>query len=310
MMTIKEKIIFMGTPQFAADVLTGIIKEIPVHSVITRPDKPKGRNGEPVPSEVKIMAEKEKIRVFQPQSKQELSDYILKERPDLIIVAAFGMILPDIVLKTPLFGAINVHPSLLPKYRGPAPIEAAIFSGDKTTGVTIMEIATEVDAGNIIAQREVSLIGTETTPALEKTLAELSAAMLKDVIPIWISGTHKSIPQENEKATFTRMLEKDDGKINFLAETAEDIERKERAFIPWPGIYANWENKKIDFFDVEVSDKNLEPGKVERTEEGKIIIGTKRGSIIPKYIKLEGRNKVPAIDFVRGYPNFIGAKLV
>lgn len=310
MMNIKEKIIFMGTPQFAVDVLEGILKEIPIFSIITRQDKPKGRNGEPVPSEVKVLAQKNNIKVYQPSSKEELTEYILKERPDLIIVAAFGMILPEIVLKTPLFGVINVHPSLLPKYRGPAPIEAAIFSGDKTTGVTIMEVAPKVDSGNIIAQREVELSGNETAPFLEKTLAKLSSKMLIEVIPTWISGALNSIPQENENATFTRMIKKEDGKLNFLAETAEDIERKERAFMPWPGVFATWNGQKIDLFEIEVSDINLEPGKVKNIESGQIAIGTKRGSIIPKYLKLEGKNKVPTIDFVRGYPNIIGTKLI
>jgi methionyl-tRNA formyltransferase len=305
---INSKIIFMGTPQFAADVLAIMLPHTKISSVVTQPDKAQARSKKLVPCSVKCLAEKNQIPVFQPENKEGLVSYIKEESPDLVIVAAFGMILPAELLRVPIFGALNVHPSMLPKYRGPSPIEAAILAGDKKTGVTIMELSEKMDAGNIVAQKEFLLSGGETTPELQNKTAQMGGEMLIEVIPRWLNHELVSIPQVEDDATYTKLISKDDGKINFTFESAEKIERKCRAYTPWPGVYAYWEKKKLDFYEIKTINRELNPGHVE-LDAGDIAIGCISGAIKPKFFKMEGKNKVTASEFLCGYPNFIKSRL-
>jgi methionyl-tRNA formyltransferase len=305
---IKSKIIFMGTPQFAADILRVIKKDIPISAVVTQPDKAQGRSSKLISCEVKCLAESKKIPVFQPKSKEELTDFIRVESPDLLIVAAFGMILPPELLKIPVFGALNVHPSLLPKYRGPTPIEAAILAGDKKTGVTIIELTEKMDAGNIVAQQELELSGIETTPTLHNETAKMGGEMLLSVIPRWLSHELVSFPQSDDDATYTKLTTKEDGRINFTFESAEKIERKYRAYKEWPGVYSSWNGKKINFYNITTTQTDLKPGEIMKSKDG-LEIGTISGSFVPKYIKLEGKNKITAKEFICGYPDFANSRL-
>lgn len=306
-MEVKAKIIFLGTPQFAADILEGILGKIPIHSVVTQPDKPQGRKSELIASEVKKLAQKKKLPVFQPQNKTELTEYIKNESPELVILAAFGMILPEDLLRAPVFGCLNVHPSLLPKYRGPAPIEAAILNGDLETGVTIMEINEKMDEGNIIAQKEINLSGEETAPELEEFCAAVGADMLVDIVPRWLAHELVSVPQTGAPS-YTKLIRKDDGKIAFGFETAEQIERKCRAYAPWPGVFAYWEGKKLDFYKIKTTDKKIKSGEVS-AKDGQLLIGTTTTAITADFIKLEGKNKISAKEFLKGYPKIIGETL-
>jgi methionyl-tRNA formyltransferase len=309
-MELKEKIVFMGTPEIAATVLRKLLESgIKPQAVVTRPDKPKGRGGQISESPVKQLAIKKNIPVFQPLNKAELAEITSELKPDLVIVAAFGMMLPDAVFETPKFKAINVHPSLLPLYRGPAPIEGPILSGDKKTGVSIMLISAGMDEGDILVQEEVTLSGAETAPELEKKLADLGGKMLVEVIPEWINGIVKPVKQDDSKATYTKLIKKEEGKINWESESAEDIERKSRALEPWPGVYSFWNAKKIDFYDIEISDQKLKPGMVA-VKDGKILVGTKTTGVSPAALKIEGKNKISSADFLRGYQNFLGSKLI
>lgn len=301
------KVMFLGTPEFAADVLKTLLPEIRVSGVITQPDRPKSRNGKSEPSPVKILAQKNNIVVHQPESKNELTELVRQESPTLLVVAAFGMILPEELLKIPVFGTLNVHPSLLPEYRGPSPIEATILNGDLRTGVTIMELNEKMDEGNIVAQKEITLNGRETAPELKKFAAKIGGVMLTEVIPKWLNHELTSVPQ-GEKATYCGLIKKEDGKVNFAFETAEKIERKSRAYQPWPGVFAFWEDKKVDFFEIETSDEKVRPGEV--TVKGKkIIIGTPVGSFAPGKLKLEGKKMLTPEEFLRGYPTIAGSKL-
>lgn len=305
----------MGTPEISVIILEQLLcpparseaKEgsgFHIKAVFTRPDKPKGRSKKPAKSEVKLLAEIRNLPIKQPKNKDELAKEVAKLKPDLIVVAAYGMILPKEVLDAPKYGALNVHPSLLPLYRGPAPISAPILAGDKKTGVTIIKMDARMDEGDILAQEEVGLVGTETTPQLTERLAEFGGKMLVDVIPKWINGEIQLKKQDHTKATYTKMIKKEDGKIDFARETAEEIEHQSRAFLPWPGIHTFWNNKKLDLYEIETSDKKIQAGKVEKSGNG-FAVGTKKGAISPRYVKLEGKNKVPAPDFLRGYPDFI-----
>lgn len=314
----KSKIAFMGTPEIAAIVLEKLLNSgLYIQAVFTRPDKPKGRSKKLVKSSVKLLAEVQNLPIKQPENKGELAKEMEKLKPDLIVVVAYGMILPKEVLDAPKFGAINVHPSLLPLYRGSAPISAPILNGDKKTGITIMEMNEKMDEGDILVQEEIALDGKETTPELTERLAELSGEMLTDVIPAYISGNIKPKAQDHKKATYTKMIKKEDGQIDFRKETAEEIERKSRAFLPWPGVYTHWNGKKLDLYEVEVirglnplgpKGSTLLPGKVI-VRNNRILIGAKKDAISPRYIKLEGKNKIPATDFLRGYSDFTKAKL-
>jgi methionyl-tRNA formyltransferase len=309
-MELKDlNIVFMGTPEIAAVVLRKMLEsQIKPMAVITRPDKPKGRGGQISESPVKVLALEKEIPVFQPLNKAELTEVTEELKPDLVIVAAFGMMLPEAVFETPKFKAINVHPSLLPLYRGPAPIEGPILNGDAKTGVTIMLISAGMDEGDILAQEEISLSGAETAPELEKKLADLGAKMLTEIIPKWVSGEIKAKKQDNAKATYTKLIKKEEGKIDWENETAEDIEKKSRAFQPWPGVFGFWNGKKLDFYDIEISGEKVKPGSVTE-KDGKILIGTKTTAISPAQIKIEGKNKITAAEFLRGYPDFPGSKL-
>lgn len=299
----------MGTPQIGADILEGILASgIKIDTVITRPDKPKGRGGQISESPVKLLAKEKGLKIFQPAKKAELEEFVLTKKPDLIIVAAFGMILPKSVLDAPKHKAINVHPSLLPLYRGPAPIEAPILDGDEKTGVTIMLMSEGMDEGDILLQKEHKLTGLETAPELEKSLAKLSVELLTQVLPTWLAGEINPQKQDDTKATYTKMIQKENGKINLESETALQIERKSRALQPWPGIYTFWNGKKLDLFDITFSLEKIEPGKVT-VKDGQLLIGTQENSIIVGSLKIEGKNKVTAQEFLRGYPSIINTKL-
>lgn len=295
------KTIFMGTPEIGARILQALIDAgYQINSVVTRMDKPKGRHGEPEKSPVKILAEKHHLKLFQPKNKLELEEYVISQKPDLIVVTAFGMIITGPTLDAAKLGAINVHPSLLPLYRGPAPISGPILAGDKKTGTTIMLMNEKMDEGDILAQKEYPLTGQETTPNLTETLAKISADFLLPTLPKYLAGQIKPQKQDDAAATYTKMVKKEDGHLNFENQTAADIEKMSRAYTPWPGVYAFWNGKKLSLFDISTANLPLSPAKVT-THGDEILIGTKEGVIIPHFLQLEGKNKIAAAEFLRGY---------
>lgn len=307
----RIKNIFLGSPEIGAIILKKLLENgVNIEAVITRPDKPQGRGKKIEKTPVKILAEEKGLKVFQPLTKEEFVKTIKEIEPDLGIIAAFGMIIPKEALELPKHGMINFHPSLLPKYRGPAPIPAAILAGDKKTGVTIIEVTEKMDAGDILAQKEITLNGKETTPELSEKLANLGAEMLTQLIRK-IESSPSNLPRkvQNEKiASYTKFISKDQGRIDWKKMTAKEIERMSRAFTPWPGIYTYWNNKKIDLYDIEVANKKVKPGQVKR-EGKKIIIGCRNNSISVSKIKIEGKSKISSEEFIRGYPDFIDTNL-
>jgi methionyl-tRNA formyltransferase len=309
MTTKRPNLVFMGTPNIAADVLSRLLDlNIDISAVITRPDKPRGRGKQAAESPVKLLAKEKNIPTYQPRTKNELTDTLRKLKPDLGIIAAYGMIIPKDALDIPAHGIINFHPSLLPLLRGPAPISMAIMCGHKETGVTIMTVTEGMDEGDILAQEKYPLTGKETTPELENKLAAMGAKMLVSLIPEYIAGSITSFPQDHKKATYTHMVKKHDAEIIWTEYWAKGIEQASRAFVPWPGLFTYWNGKKLDLYDIEIVESTLRPGEVG-TLKGRVIIGTAKGSVSPGHLKLEGKNLVDATDFIRGYPDFIGSVL-
>ena len=245
------RLIYMGTPQFAVPALEALIAGAPpgrilkdgyeIVSVITRVDKPVGRGQGIVYAPVKQTALAHNIPVWQPGSlkRPENSAALAEYRADLYIVAAFGQILPQAVLDLPRYGTLNIHASLLPKYRGVSPITEAILQGDGEAGVTIMQIDAGVDTGPMLLKRSIPLEGDETTGSLTVKLAELGAQALVEVLPRWVAGEVTPEPQDELRASHTHMLRKEDGEISW-EQPAAVLARKVRAYTPWPGAYSHW----------------------------------------------------------------------
>ncbi len=311
------KIIFMGTPKFGAIILEKLA-DSPYKPilVVTETDKPVGRKKALTPPSVKVVAEKYEIPVLQPEKIRNSELEIRNLKPDLIIVAAYGKILPEEILEIPKYGCLNVHPSLLPRWRGPSPVQSAILNGDADSGVTIMKIAEKVDAGPILIQRELKLEGKETYDVLHNKLGEMGGDLLIKIIPEWITGKIDPQLQPESKATYTRILKKEDGKINW-GKSAEEIERQIRAFDLWPGSFTFWEKSgiliRIKILKARVlnrADSQAYPiGKTLVAGQNELCIQTGKGFLIVERLQLEGKKEIDSEEFIRGHPDFIGTIL-
>ena len=321
------RIIYMGTPQFAVPVLVTLIagskpglvlqEGYEIVTVITRPDKPSGRGKEVVYSPVKQLALSQEIPVWQPGSlkRQENIEMLAAYQSDLFIVAAFGQILLQAVLDLPRYGTLNIHASLLPKYRGVSPISEAILQGDTETGVTIMLIDAGVDTGPILLQRAIPIAEDDTTGSLTLKLAALGASALLEALPLWVQGKITPQPQDERFASHTHMLHKEDGKIDWNR-PADVLARTVRAFTPWPGAYTNWGNKLLKIISAHTiqSDPGSEAraGTVSlRKENGlqTLAVATGNGLLIIEKLQLEGKKVMSADEFLRGYSQIVGEVL-
>ena len=299
------KIVFMGTPDFAAGILEAILRAgYEVSGVVTQPDKAKGRKKEPVPCPVKETALKAGLRIFQPVRARapEAIAEIADMGADLIVVAAFGQILPKEILELPRLGCINVHASVLPAYRGAAPIQQCILDGCKETGVTIMQMDEGLDTGDIISVRKIPIEDTDTGGTLFDKLAVLGAELLTDTLPSIMDGTAVRIPQPEQSPTpYCRMIKKDAGKI-YWQDDAEAIERRIRAFAPWPSAFTHLDGKTFKIWSADVESENAEiaPGGFI-IDGGRMRIQTGRGQIVPREVQIEGKRRMAIDDFLRGY---------
>jgi len=317
----------MGTPYFAVPALTALIQGaapgvvLPegyeIATVLTRPDKPAGRGREIAFSPVKQTALAHGIPVWQPGSlkKANNSAALAAYHADLYIVAAFGQILPQTVLDQPRYGTLNIHASLLPKYRGADPIAEAILQGDSETGVTIMQLDAGVDTGPIVLKRSIPLRGDETTGILTIKLAELGAQALLDALPLWVSGKITPQPQDEERATHTRMLSKEDGLIRWNLPAAV-LARQVRAYTPWPSSYTYWRGKLLKIVTAHAlsvePDADVPIGTVTvRQEAGheELAVVTGSGLLLVTQLQLEGRKAMSAEEFLRGYSQIVGQVL-
>jgi len=318
----KPKFIFFGTPDFSAIILKKLIENnyLPI-AVFTALDKPVGRKRILKPSPVKVLAKKNGLLVFQPKKIGDDKLQIEKLKPDLIILSAYGQIIPKEILEIPKYGCLNVHPSLLPKYRGPSPIQTAILNGEEKTGVTIFMMDEKIDHGPIIAQKELE-IKKYNFKTLSKKLAELGADLLIEILPKYLANEIKPIPQDDSKATYTKIIKKEDGKINWQ-KTAEEIERMIRAYYPWPGTYTYIKSQipstksqtqtqkmlKIIKAKVLKIDHQKETGTVFLTEKKEPAIACKKDALILKEVQFEGKKKISGKDLLNGYPWIVNLKL-
>jgi len=307
----------MGTSFFAAAILEALIKDdYNIISVYTKPDQPVGRDQKVRKSEVKILSEQEKLRIFTPEKIDKDTILEIKEQePDIIIVASYGKILTEEILKLPRFGAINVHASLLPKFRGPSPIQNAILNGEKETGATIMLMDKGIDTGDILSQQKIDINPEETYPELLKRISQLSSYALLKTLPLWIRKKISPKKQEENKATYCQLIERSDGKIIWTND-ARSIYKQWRALLPWPGIFTYWEKNGVNL-RLKLTKISPVPGELKDNREmgevmdlnGKTAVKAASGIIILEEIQLEGKAKVKIGDFINGHPDFIGSRL-
>ncbi len=318
------KIIYMGTPYFAVPALEALIASgapgvlLPqgyeIVTVITRPDKPSGRGKEMVFSPVKQAALAHNIPIWQPGSlkRAENSEALATYAADLYVVAAFGQILPQPVLDLPRYGTLNIHASLLPRYRGVSPISEAILRGDRETGVTIMLIDAGIDTGPILLQRAIPIAEDDTTGSLTGKLATLGASALLEALPLWIAGDLPPQPQHDQEASYTHMLRKEDGEIAWQ-HPAATLAREARAYSPWPGFYTTWRGKMLKIVECHVlageSPQDVLAGTVMlRKQNGETLlqVATGEGVLVIERLQLEGKKAMNASEFLRGYANIVG----
>lgn len=320
------RVLFMGTPEFAVPSLRTLVDGaqpgriwptgLAVVGVVTRPDKPVGRGRQVVYSPVKQLALEAGLAVLQPGPlrRPEAQAALRELAPDLIVVAAFGQLLPREVLDLPTHGCLNVHASLLPRWRGAAPIAAAIRAGDAQTGVTIMRMEEGLDTGAILATRATSIGDDETTGVLTGRLATLGAELLRDTLPDWLAGAIPPTPQDDALATMTRPLRKEDGRLDWSL-PAQELARLARSVTPWPGAFTTWQGKLVKTLEVTPigRDAALAPGTCyplpPGAGHGALACACGEGALALNVIQLEGKRPVPSADALRGYPALAHATL-
>jgi methionyl-tRNA formyltransferase len=302
----------MGVPEFAVPALVRLAdSEHEVIAVYTRLDKPSGRGRGISESPVKRAAVALGLDVRQAESFKSSGDMaaLAKLKPDVIVVASFGVIFPQSVLDIPVYGCLNLHPSLLPLYRGPTPIPAAILSGDEVTGTSVMLIDKKVDSGPILAQRKITIEPSDTTKSLTEKLAHISADLLMETLPGWLSHTITPQPQGHEYATYTKMLNKSDGELNWQL-SAIELWRRVRAYYPWPVSFTSWNGKGIRILEALPQSGQLDgPGRV--LDLGGSEVGVQAGDGILKLVRIqvEGKKEMGIVEFVCGQRNFVGSIL-
>ncbi len=308
------RLVFMGTPAFARRVLEVLwetsARGWDVVGVLTRPDKPVGRGQQLAVSPVKEFAAQHGIPVQQPSTLRQpvpLAD-LAALQPDVIVVAAYGLILPQAVLDLPPYGCLNVHASLLPRHRGASPVTGALLAGDNVTGSTIMVMDAGMDTGPILTQASLAIEPGETTGTLTTRLAEHGARLLVDTLPRWLTGQLTPRPQENDQATYTRLVRKEDGQIDWRLPAAQ-VAWQVQAYEPWPGAYSRWQGRLLKIRRASAAPGGPGvPGMVQVTDsEVSVVCGA--GRLVLSEVQLEGKRATDALAFARGQRDFAGSIL-
>ncbi|MCC5832117.1 MAG: methionyl-tRNA formyltransferase [Chlamydiales bacterium] len=300
------RIVFFGTPQFAATILDYLVKQpVEIVAAVSRPDKPRGRSGAPLPTAVKKAAEKHGVPVYQPRkaSETEFADFLKSLRADLFVVAAYAEILKENILDIPQLGCINVHGSALPKYRGAAPVQRALMAGEKETGVSIMKMALEMDAGDVYSIVKIPLSEEITAGELFEKMAVVGAEALWEVIEKIEKGEIKALPQDHSQATFAKKVKPEEGEIDWRR-PAREIHNQIRGLTPNPGAWCWIEvrgvRKRLGIKKTRlISDSEGEAGRVIPAES-KIIVSCGDGALELLEVQLEGKKSLPAPIFLRG----------
>jgi methionyl-tRNA formyltransferase len=308
----KIKIIFIGTSDFGLPALNALAKEpnFNIVLVITQPDRPIGRKQLLTASPIKEAAETLDIPLLQPEYIIDIREKIALLKPDLIIVAAYGQLIPEAILNIPQFGCLNLHGSLLPKYRGAAPIQAAILNGERQTGLTVIKMDKNLDTGPILRQISLDIKPDDTTGALHDKLAALGSAFLVKTVKRYLAGKITPRPQDAQKASYVKTLSKSDGLIDW-SKPAQDLERFIRAMWPWPGAWTWWRGKQLKVTSVQsqpLEINSYKPGKIFKYNNG-LAVQSGRDALIIKRLQLEGKSELASEDFLRGQRDFMGSVL-
>ncbi len=297
-------LVFCGTPQFAVPTLEKLSAAgFPIHLVVTQPDRPKGRGLELVASPVKQSAQALGLPITQPErikTNEEFRAQLEAIKPDAIIVVGYGRIIPQWMLDLPPLGNINLHASLLPKYRGAAPIQWAIASGETVTGVTTMRIDAGLDTGDILLQEELPIAPDDTSETIAPKLAEIGANLMVQTLNRLKAGAVTAIPQDNSRATLAPILEKEDGQIDFSRTNAEILNRL-RGFQPWPGAYTKFRGKNLQILKAQIASENVPPGELA-VNSNRLLLGCATNTSLEILeLQLEGKKRTSARDFIQGY---------
>jgi methionyl-tRNA formyltransferase len=308
-------LVFMGSPRFAVPTLEALARDHAILAVFTQPDKPAGRGQQLAAVPVKQWAMGRGVLIHQPKSfrKEPWAIDVLRDlKPEVIVVAAYGLILPQDVLDVPPFGCLNVHGSILPRHRGAAPITAAILAGDAETGITIMKMDAGLDTGPLLSVVREPIRPDDTTASLSERLSHSGAELLADTLPKYLGGEIVPQPQPQEGATYSPKIDKADAQIDWHRPAVE-IERRVRAYTPWPGTQTLWHGQLVKVLKAGIGDQGSgirdQAGLVVKLSDGAIGVVTGEGVLVLKEVQLAGRKALQAEDFVRGQPKFIGAVL-
>lgn len=299
------RIVFMGTPEFAASILEAALRlNQEVVGVYTQPDKPQGRRAILTPPPAKVLALEKGLPVFQPRRVKTAAavEELRSLRPDLILVAAYGQILSQTILDIPAFGCVCIHASLLPKYRGAAPIQWAIANGETVTGVTAMQMETGIDTGDMILKKEVPIAGEDTSGTLHIKLADAGARLTEEILEILAkNGSLPREAQREEEATYAPILTKEDGRIDWTM-TAKQIADRIRGFTPWPSCYTYLKGQKLAIWKASAVDCNKqgEPGRVLESPRRTLWVQTGQGVLAVEQLQLQGKKMMPADAFLLG----------
>ena len=303
------RIVFMGTPDFALPCLRLLLSSHELVAVVTQPDRRAGRKRKLQASPVKQVALEAGLPVLQPTRIRDADAVVALQRfaADVFVVAAYGQILPQHVLDIPRIACINVHASLLPRWRGAAPIQAAIRAGDQITGATVMVMDAGLDTGPIVAQRPVGIGTGETGLSLHDKLARIGAELLVECLPAFLNGSIEPAAQDASRVTYAPSIKKEEGALDW-SRPASEIERMVRAFTPWPGTFTSWKGRTLKIHGGFDSAGQAPAGKVVE-RDGNTAIGTGRGLYIPTELQLEGKKRQSVGDFLNGHSDFIGSVL-
>lgn len=323
------KIVFMGTPDFAVPALKALAESAKheVSLVVTQPDRPRGRSGKPVPSDVKLCAEQYGIPVFQPEKVREEAavERLRRENADIFVVAAFGQLLPKTILEMPRFGCINIHGSLLPAYRGAAPVQWAVLDGQKEAGDTIMQMNEGLDTGDILMQESIPLSADETAGSLYDKLSSMGGPLLLKALDAIEAGTVTPVPQGDSGTHYAKMLRKEMGNIDWT-KSAEEIGRLVCGLNPWPSAYTHWNGKMLKIWMAEpvtqeelsalgcdekngMDLKEAQPGTVMIVTKDTLMVQTGDGLLALTELQMEGKKRMPVQTFLMGYRLQTGEKL-
>jgi len=295
----NRQIVFFGTPEFAVPALRALHQNFNVVLAVTQPDKPVGRKQKLSPTAVKIEAQKLGLKVV--ESLNDLRSMIDELIPDVGVVAAYGKIISQAILDLFPFGCLNIHPSLLPKYRGASPIQSAILNGDAETGVSIIKLDNKMDHGPIISNSKFQIPNFDTYEGLSKKLAKTGADLLIKTLPDYLGGKIKLVAQNDNQATFTKIIKREDGKINWQ-KPAVEIERQIRAYFPWPGSFTEFSGKRLKIITAEVTSEAKE-GKIGEflAQNGQLLVKCGKDALNIKELQIEGKNELTAKEFINGF---------